>query len=305
MARAEVAAILLALGAALVSAVGSVIRQRSAHEIVEKPVGAWELFLLSVRDARWWWGAVAAVANYALQAAALSLGSVMLVTALQVTVLLFALPINARITHHRVTPWEWIWALALAGSVAVILMVGNPASDQQRAPLETWVVVAIVMGPALVFCVLGARIWSGTVAAVLLAVVAGSSLALFAVLTKGVVEAAEGGLGAVLRAPELYAWLAVALAGMVFQQASFRAGALTASLPTMTLAKPVVGWILAITVLSEELRVDDEKLFVLVAAAAVMIVSTVALARGEAAGMEALSGRRSKATARSLAPSER
>jgi drug/metabolite transporter (DMT)-like permease len=305
MARAEVAAILLALGAALVSAVGSVIRQRSAHEIVDKPVGAWELFLLSVRDARWWWGAVAAVANYALQAAALSLGSVMLVTALQVTVLLFALPINARITHHRVTPWEWIWALALAGSVAVILMVGNPASDQQRAPLETWVVVAIVMGPALVFCVLGARIWSGTVAAVLLAVVAGSSLALFAVLTKGVVEAAEGGLGAALRAPELYAWLAVALAGMVFQQASFRAGALTASLPTMTLAKPVVGWILAITVLSEELRVDDEKLFVLVAAAAVMIVSTVALARGEAAGMEALSRRRSKATARSLAPSER
>jgi hypothetical protein len=162
-----------------------------------------------------------------------------------------------------------------------------------------------VMGPALVFCVLGARIWSGAVAAVLLAVVAGSSLALFAVLTKGVVEAAEGGLGAVLRAPELYAWLAVALAGMVFQQASFRAGALTASLPTMTLAKPVIGWILGITVLSEELRVDDEQLFVLVGAVIVMIVSTVALARGEAAGMEALGRRRSKATAQPLAPSER
>jgi hypothetical protein len=305
MAKAEIAAVLLALGAALVSAVGSVIRQRSAHEIVDKPVGAWELFLLSVRDTRWWWGAAAAVANYALQAAALSLGSVMLVTALQVTVLLFALPINARITHQRATAWEWFWAASLAGAVAVIVMVGNPASDQQRAPLETWVVVAIVMGPALVFCVLGARIWSGAVAAVLLAVVAGSSLALFAVLTKGVVEAAEGGLGAVLRAPELYAWLAVALAGMVFQQASFRAGALTASLPTMTLAKPVIGWILGITVLSEELRVDDEQLFVLVGAVIVMIVSTVALARGEAAGMEALGRRRSKATAQPLAPSER
>ena len=110
----------------------------------------------------------------------------------------------------------------------------------------------MVMGPALVLCVLGARIWSGAVAAVLLALVAGSSLALFAVLTKGVVDAAHGGLGAVVRAPELYAWLGVALAGMVFQQASFRAGPLTASLPTMTLAKPVVGWILAITVLSED-----------------------------------------------------
>ncbi len=304
MPKADIA-VLLALGAALVSALGSVIRQRSAHEIVDKPVGAWALFLLSLRDTRWWLGAAAAVANYALQAAALSIGSVMLVTALQVTVLLFALPINARITHHRATAWEWVWAALLAVAVAVIVAVGNPTADQQRASLETWAVVTLVMGPALVLCVLGARIWSGAVAAVLLALVAGSSLALFAVLTKGVVEAAHGGLGALLRAPELYAWLAVALAGMVFQQASFRAGALTASLPTMTLAKPVVGWILGITVLSEDLRVDGVDIVVLVAAVIVMVVSTVALARGEATTMEALGRRRLKAAGKSLAPSER
>jgi hypothetical protein len=302
--RADIA-VVLALGAALVSALGSVVRQRSAHEIVDKPVGAWKLFLLSLRDTRWWLGAAAAVGNYALQAAALSLGSVMLVTALQVTVLLFALPINARITHQRATAWEWVWAALLAGAVAIIVAVGNPTADQQRAPLKTWVVVILVMGPALVLCVLGARIWSGAVAAVLLALVAGSALALFAVLTKGVEEAVHGGVGALLRAPELYAWLGVALAGMVFQQASFRAGALTASLPTMTLAKPVVGWILGITVLSEELRVDGVQIVVLVVAVILMIVSTVALARGEATTMEALGRRRSKATGQSLAPSKR
>ena len=92
---------------------------------------------------------------------------------------------------------------------------------------------------------------------------------------------------------------------MVFQQASFRAGALTASLPTMTLAKPVVGWILAVTVLSEDLRVDGAQIVVLVAGVIVMIVSTVALARGEATTMEALGKRRTRATAQSLAPSER
>jgi drug/metabolite transporter (DMT)-like permease len=295
-------AVLLALGAALVSALGSVVRQRSAHEIVDKPVGAWALFVLSLRDTRWWLGAAAAVANYALQAAALSIGSVMLVTALQVTVLLFALPINARITHHRATAWEWVWAALLAVAVAVIVTVGNPTQGQQRASLETWAVVAIVMGPVLVLCVLGARIWSGAVAAVLLALVAGSSMALFAVLTKGVIEASEGGLVALLRAPELYAWLGVALLGMVFQQSAFRAGALTASLPTMTLAKPLVGWILGITVLYESLQVDDEKVAVLVVAVLMMVVSTVALARGEATTMEALNKRRPKATGRSLAP---
>jgi hypothetical protein len=304
MASADIA-VLLALGAALASALGSVVRQRSAHEIVDEPVGAWELFLLSLRDLRWWMGGVAAVANYALQAAALSIGSVMLVTALQVTVLLFALPINARITHHRVTAWEWFWAASLAAAVAVIVGVGNPTSDQQRAPWETWAVVALVLGPVLVLCVVGARIWSGAIAAVLLALVAGSSLALFAVLTKGIVGAVHGGVGALLRAPELYAWLAVALAGMVFQQASFRAGALTASLPTMTLAKPVVGWILGITVLSEALRVDGVEIVALVVAVIVMIVSTVALARGEAATMEAVGKRRDKATGRPLTPSER
>ena len=112
-------------------------------------------------------------------------------------------------------------------------------------------------------------------------------------------------LGALLRAPELYAWLGVALAGMVFQQASFRAGALTASLPTMTLAKPVVGWILAISVLSEALNVDGIQIVALVAAVIVMIVSTVALARGEAATLEAVGKRRSKATGQPLVPSER
>ena len=40
MPKADIA-ILLALGAALVSAIGDVIRQRSAHEITDKQVGTW------------------------------------------------------------------------------------------------------------------------------------------------------------------------------------------------------------------------------------------------------------------------
>ncbi|BBY21393.1 DMT family transporter [Mycobacterium stomatepiae] len=278
-------AVVLALLAAFASALGNVVRQRSAQEITDKPVGHLELFRMSVRDGKWWLGAGGAIANYALQAAALTLGSVMLVTSLQVTALLFALPIYARMTRRSVTRWEWTWALLLAAALAVVVVVGDPDPGASRGSVQTWMVVALVMGPALVFCVWGARQWPGSVAAVLLAIVAGSSLALFAVLTKAVVVIVGDGVGALLSAPEFYAWIAAALAGMIFQQSSFRAGSLTASLPTSVVAKPVVGSILGMAVLGEYLDCNGIAKVALAIGVVVVAVATVALARGEAATM--------------------
>jgi hypothetical protein len=147
------------------------------------------------------------------------------------------------------------------------------------------------MGPALLVCVLGARVWSGGRAApVLLAVVAGSALALFAVLTKSAIGAVAGGFGAFLRAPESYCLIPAALAGMIFQQSAFRAGALTASLPTVTVAKPVVASLLGVVVLGETLSASGPRLFTLLAAGIVVIISTIALARGEAATIAAGAG---------------
>lgn len=281
MTTTEIAAV-LALGAAFASALGNVTRQRSAQEITDEQVGHLELFWLSLRDSRWWLGALGAIANYLLQAAALTLGSVVLVSALQVTALLFALPIYARVTRRRVTRWEWTWAVLLAVSLAVVVIVGDPDVGVSRGSLATWMVVASVLGPVMVFCVLGARIWSGSVAAVLLAVVSGCSLALFAVLTKAVVEVVGGGAGALFRAPEFYVWIAAALGGMIFQQSSFRAGTLTASLPTVVVAKPLMGAVLGMVILGETLDTTGPGLVVVAFGVVLVLVATIALARGEA-----------------------
>jgi hypothetical protein len=74
---------------------------------------------------------------------------------------------------------------------------------------------------------------------------------------------------------------------MIFQQSAFRAGALTASLPTMTVCKPVVAGVLGITVLGETLRAEGPAAIVLVSAVVIVIIATIALARGEAASIEA------------------
>ena len=76
MASADIAA-LLALGAALFIAVGEVIHQRSAHDVTDQPVGHLELFTRLLRNGQWWLGSLVAAIGFALQAAALGLGSVL------------------------------------------------------------------------------------------------------------------------------------------------------------------------------------------------------------------------------------
>jgi drug/metabolite transporter (DMT)-like permease len=186
VAKADIAAV-LALVAALFIAISDAVQQRLAHDVTDQRVGAIALFTRLLRNPWWWLGSLIAAVAFALQAAALGLGSVVLVQALFVTSLLFGLPISAKLGHRKVTPSEWTWAVLLAASVAVFVTVGDPQAGHSRAPLGTWMVVVAVMGPALVLCLLGARIWSGPVRAVLLGLVSGSLWGLFAVLTKGVV----------------------------------------------------------------------------------------------------------------------
>jgi drug/metabolite transporter (DMT)-like permease len=281
MAKADIAA-LLALGAALFIAIGDVMHQRQAHEVSDEHLSHVAVFLQLLRDRQWWLGSMVAAVGFALQAAALGLGSVLLVQALLVTSLLFALPIHARLSHRPVTRWEWTWAALLAAAVAVIVTVGNPTAGHSRASFETWTAVIVVLGPALALCVIGAHVWKGPISAVLLAVVSGALWGLFAVLTKGVVDRLDDGIVELLRMPELYVWALVAVAGTAWQQFAFRAGTLTASLPTMTVTEPLVASVLGVVVLGEALRPGDAGWLTLVVAVVIMVVATAALARGEA-----------------------
>lgn len=297
MAKTDIA-IVLALCAALCIAIGDAIQQRSAQaastqdaatqdasgqDASGKSVSHIELFTQLLKDPMWWLGSIAGFAGFGFQAAALAFGSVLLVQALIVTSLLFALPLSAFFAGRRITRWQWIWAVLLAGSVAVIVTVGNPTAGHSRAGWELWFWVVAIMGPAIALCLVGARVFAGKPeSAVLLALVAGSLWGLFAVLAKGVVGRMEHGLWAVLMAPELYVWLAVATAATVLQQASFGTGSLAASLPTSTVAEPIVASILGIFVLGETLRPGDSGWVFLIGAVGVMVAATVALARGEA-----------------------
>lgn len=286
MAKTDIAA-LLAVAAALMIGIGDVLEQRSAQQVTDKPVGTVALLRRLLRDRRWWAGSLVAAAGFGLQAAALGLGSVVLVQALSVTSLLFALLISAKVNHRGITRWQGIWAILLVAAVAVVVTVGNPQAGTPRGSLQTWSVVAAVMGPGLILCVIGARKFPGSVAALLLGVMSGSLWGLFTVLTKGVVDQLGHGIPALLRTPEVYVWAVLGLAATAWEQSAFRAGPLTASLPAVTVTEPIVGSVLGVTVLGETLSTNTVGLVALGVSVAVMIAATIALAHSQAAGVPA------------------
>ena len=75
-------------------------------------------------------------------------------------------------------------------------------------------------------------------------------------------------------------------------------------MPTVTVAKPVVASALGVIVLGETLDANGPEIFVLIAAVVMVLVATVALARGEAATMAAGAGRDVRRTDQPTVPSD-
>ncbi|MFT4088580.1 MAG: DMT family transporter, partial [Gordonia sp. (in: high G+C Gram-positive bacteria)] len=88
--------VLLAVIAAFLIALGTVIRQR-------------ESATSGAISAKWWIGAVIALLGFAAQAAALGLGPILLVQPLIVLAILFALPMEAWADDRHPHTDEWLW----------------------------------------------------------------------------------------------------------------------------------------------------------------------------------------------------
>lgn len=265
--------VLLAVGSALCIAIGNVMRQRAA---ASAPLAK------SVHDRRWWVGALAGAGGYALQAAALGVGSLLLVQPLLVLSLMFALPLGARVSGRAVRPADWWWAAILTASVAVLVVVGDPRPGEVRAETWHWVIVVVVGAPALALCLLGARSGPPARRALLLGLAGGALFGVGAVLTKSVVHLLARGPVPLLTSLELYVLVVVFAAAVVVQQLAFGAGELQASLPATTVTEPAVATVLGFVVLGEYLDVDERMGVLLVGALAATAAAVVALARSSA-----------------------
>jgi hypothetical protein len=280
--RVSALAAALALLAAALFAVAAAVQQRSAAAVPDDRAGGPALLLTLVRQPLWWLGSLADLSGYAAQAAALGLGSLLLVQPLLVTSLLFALPLGARWAGRELRRSDWTWSVLLAGALAVFVVSGEPTAGVDRAGARAWLPAAVVLGLLLCGCLAGAAVRRGTTRAVLLAVATGVLYGLGAALTKGVVSLLDDGVVTLLTSWETYA-LALSLgAGTLLQQSAFQAGDLAASLPAVTVGEPVVAVGVGVAVLQEQLQADGAEWALIAGLVAVMAAATVALARSAA-----------------------
>ncbi len=258
---------LLAVVAALLIALGTVIRHRASAA--------------GGIAAGWWIGAVIAVGGFVLQAAALATGPVLLVQPLIVLSIAFAIPIEAGLAGAATRPAQWLWAGLLVAGVAAFVIFARPV--RSKIGPQTWILalVVVVLLAILVAMVIHAERTPTAHRALLRGTVAGSMFGIAAVLLNALGHRWEHPLR-ILASPALYLLVVVALIGLYFQQRAFLAGAVHASFPALTIAELLVSMGLGLAILGEKFNRHTWATAVSLAGLAVTIVAVLRLAGHEA-----------------------
>ena len=233
-----------------------------------------------VSDRQWALGWAVGTTAYLVQAAALHLGSVSVVQSLQVTTLLFALPLSTIGTSLRPHARDWIGGASVCAALAVILVIREHAPHTGSAHRgRILFLLAMLAAAVVVLCAAAVVHRRGAVRATILAVAAGASFASSASLVKLTTDdlTNNGVLHTAMDWPG-YSLAVATGVGVVLQQLAFASGRLPTATTAMTVANPVVGSFIAVIGFAEPLPSSPGLLAGLSLAAILLIVGVGLLA---------------------------
>jgi hypothetical protein len=299
-------AILAAVSAAALFAVGTALQHRSAGLVSagqvtaaggDRSAGLPGFVARTLRHPLWLAGSLSSLAGLGLHALALRDGPLTLVQPLLVTGVIFALPLRQLLEHRRPGRAELGWAAALALGLVLFLTVSTPADGVSRAadPIPA-VICVTAIGLAVLGCCAVGRRGTGATAAVALGTAAGLAFAATAGLLKETINVSGRGTGALLTTWPCYALAVAGALGLLLSQLAYRAAPLRVSLPAITTVNPIVSLVIGVAVFDERFRSGAPYLLgellglVLIAAAAVGLTRSGPAVPGRAASAGWLSG---------------
>jgi drug/metabolite transporter (DMT)-like permease len=272
-------AVLAALAAGCMFAVGSVLQQSQAREEPAAEALSWRLLLGLVRRPKWLLGISSDAASFGLQALALAFGPLALVQPLLVSGVLFAIPLAVGLRGRRLHLREWVATVGVAGGLALFLVVASPSAGDPQTSLVDWLAV---IGGVAVLMLLGVtlgRARTGPARASFYALGAGAAFGLLAALTKTSTWLLSQGAVAFFTAWQPYAMAVVAVVGAVVQQSAFQAAPLPASVPVMDTLEPVVAVLIGVFAFGERVSMSPLALAGEVTGMLLLVGSVLALDR--------------------------
>jgi drug/metabolite transporter (DMT)-like permease len=246
--------IALALLAALLFSLGTVLQQQVAKTASEEEARGAGFLLRLARRPRWLAGIASDALGFACQAGALAGGRLVVVQPLLATSLVFSLPLGARLGGRHVARRELAAAGAVAAGLAAFLVLADPGGGRDDATVAAWLVSFGVAGVLCAALVLFARGRPAAPRAALLGTAAGVLFGLSAGLTKAVVEQLDDGVLSVLGDWQLYALVVVGYVGLTLSQASLQTGALAPAAATQMALDPVASLLLGTLAFDETIH---------------------------------------------------
>lgn len=273
-------AIGLALGAALLFALGSVLQQKAGLDQPEESEGSSSgLLLRMARHPVWLAGIAADALGFAGQAVALTIGRLAVVQPLLATSMIFALPLGNRLTNQRIRRSDVAAAILVTASLVAFLTIANPSGGRDDAPLGEWLVLgAITVGVCVPLFLLSLRA-RPAIKATLLGILTGILFGISAALTKSVGDEVSDNLFGVFADWHLYALIIIGYISMTTNQMALTAGVLAPALAASMAMDPITSVVIATTLLQESLHETTAGIIATLGALAATLIGMAILAR--------------------------
>jgi drug/metabolite transporter (DMT)-like permease len=273
-------AIGLALGAALLFALGSVLQQKAGLDQPEEAEGSSSgLLLRMARHPVWLAGIAADALGFVGQAVALTIGRLAVVQPLLATSMIFALPLGNRLTNQRIRRSDIAAAVLVTASLVAFLTIANPSGGRDDAPLGEWLVLgAITAGVCAPLFLLSLRA-RPAIKATLLGILTGILFGISAALTKSVGDEISDDLFGVFADWHLYALIVIGYISMTTNQMALTAGVLAPALAASMAMDPITSVVIATTLLQESLHETTAGIIATLGALAATLIGMAILAR--------------------------
>lgn len=272
--------IALALVADAVFGLGVALQHRAALEVPQEHSLRIGLLTRLVRRPLWLLGLACEIGGFALHAAALSQGSLVLVQPLLTLDLVFTLAIAAAWSHRRLSARDWAAVACTIFGVSAFLVAAAPTEQSTATSDATgWLLCVASVVPVAAVAAVWAMRSRGVKRAALLAVAGGVANGFMAVLTKAFADKFDDGVGATFSSWQPYALVPAGILATLLIQSAYQSGHPTVVLPTMNVVDPLVSTLIGATLFGETIASGGGRTVAVAASVAVMLTGLIALGR--------------------------